>query len=79
MSMMTKIRKWGNSPAVRIPKTIMRERGLRYGSEVEVSIKPALKKYNLNELVAQINPKNRYPEFDWGPDVGKEILPEWKE
>lgn len=78
MNMTTKIRKWGNSAAVRIPRTLMKDHGFRYGSEVEVYIKPITKKYNLDELIASINPKNRHPETDWGPDVGKEILPEWK-
>ena len=78
MDMTTKIRKWGNSPAVRIPKAVMRDHGFRYGSEVEVTLKSVFKKYNLDELIASINPKNRHPEVDWGPDVGKEILPPWK-
>lgn len=76
--MTTKIRKWGNSYAVRIPKTTMRKQGFRYGSEVEVTIRPAHKKYNLDDLIAQITPENRYPEVDWGPDIGKEKLEEWK-
>ena len=79
MDMTTKIRKWGNSAAVRIPKDILRKQGFRYGSEVEVVIKPARKKYNLDELISSITPETRYPETDWGPDVGKEILPEWEE
>ena len=77
MRMTTKIRKWGNSYAVRIPKATVDKGGFRYGSEVEVTLKPVKKNYDLNEMVAQITPENRYPEFDWGPDVGKEILPEW--
>lgn len=56
----------------------MRKQGFRYGSEVEVSIRPAHKKYNLDDLIAQITPENRYPAIDWGPDVGREIV-EWKE
>ncbi|KKW09688.1 MAG: Transcriptional regulator/antitoxin, MazE [Parcubacteria group bacterium GW2011_GWB1_49_7] len=79
MPMTTKIRKWGNSAAVRIPKIAMRKGGFRYGSEVEITLKPIYNKYNLDELIASINPKNRHPETDWGPDVGKEILPEWGE
>jgi antitoxin MazE len=78
IDMTTKIRKWGNSAAVRIPKATMHKGGFRYGSEVEIHIKPIAKKYNLDELIASINPKNRHPETDWGPDVGNEILPEWK-
>ena len=79
MPMTTKIRKWGNSAAVRIPKIAMRKGVFRYGSEVEITLKPIYNKYNLDELIASINPKNRHPETDWGPDVGKEILPEWGE
>lgn len=77
--MTTKIRKWGNSYAVRIPKERVRELGMRDGSTVEIKLKPVPKKYTLDELVAQMNPKNRHPLIDWGPDVGNEILPEWKE
>ena len=78
MTMTTKIRKWGNSYAVRIPKAKVHEQGFRYGSEVEITIKPARKKYNIDEMIASITPQNRYPETEWGPDVGHEILPEWK-
>jgi antitoxin MazE len=35
-------------------------------------------KYTLDELIAQITPENRHEEFDWGPDVGKEILEEYE-
>ena len=79
MYMTTKIRKWGNSYAVRISKARVHELGMRDGSQVEIKIKPVAKKYSLDELVASINPKNRHPETDWGPDVGNEILPPWKE
>ena len=32
-------------------------------------------KYTTEELIAGITDKNIHPEFDWGPDVGREILP----
>jgi antitoxin component of MazEF toxin-antitoxin module len=35
-------------------------------------------KYDLKELVSGITPDNIHPEVDWGPDVGKEILPPWE-
>ncbi len=77
--MTTRIRKWGNSYAVRIPKERVHELGMRDGSRVEIKIKPARKKYDIDELITQINPENSYAEIDWGPDVGKEVLEEWKE
>lgn len=79
MFMRIKIRKWGNNgAAIRIPKNIMRTHGFRLGSEVEVRLRPIPKKYNLDELIASINPKNLHPETDWGPDVENEILPPWE-
>ncbi len=71
--MATKIRKWGNSYAVRIPKERVHELGMRDGSEVKIKIEPINKKPTLDELIAQITPKNRHKLIDWGPDVGKEI------
>lgn len=32
-------------------------------------------KYNIEDMVASITDENRHPAVDWGPDVGKEILP----
>lgn len=84
--MTTKIRKWGNSYAVRIPKATALKHGFRENSQVHIidegngiKIKPVLKKYNLNELLDQIKPENIHPLIDWGPDVGNEVLPEWKD
>jgi antitoxin component of MazEF toxin-antitoxin module len=31
----------------------------------------------LKELVKGITKKNRHPQIDWGPDVGREILDPW--
>lgn len=76
--MTTKIRKWGNSYAVRIPKERVHELGMRDGSEVKIKIEPIHKRPTLDELIAQITPKNRHKLIDWGPDVGKEIV-EWEE
>lgn len=84
--MTTKIRKWGNSYAVRIPKGMVLKHGFKENGQVQlvdegngIKIKPAIRKYSLNELLDQIKPENIHPMIDWGPDVGNEILPEWKE
>lgn len=85
MLMTTKIRKWGNSYAVRIPKSMVLKHGLKENGSIQlideansIRIKPLRKKYNLDEMIAKITPKNRHPLIDWGPDVGREIV-EWKE
>ena len=78
--MNTQIKKWGNSLAVRIPKSILDKTSLKEGGNVFVdfkngviTLKPSVKKETLEDLVAKITPENRYPETDWGEPAGKEI------
>lgn len=79
--MKSQVQKWGNSLAIRIPKSFADEVGLKDASAVNLSlvegklvISPAKtrRKYRLEELVAQITDENRPTEFDTGSAVGKE-------
>jgi antitoxin MazE len=72
--------KWGNSHAVRIPKTVLDRAELREGDQLEVrvedrriSLEPAVPKLKLRDLVARITPQNLHAEQDWGRPVGREI------
>ena len=72
--------KWGNSLAVRIPKTALEELRVKEGDELNVRIKngrlelaPVAEEETLESLVARITPENRHAELDWGPPVGKEV------
>ncbi len=76
--MTTKIRKWGNSYAVRIPKEVLAKLSLRDGSAVSIrgevhgiAITPIHKKETLAELVSQIDHLNE--EVTWGTPIGKEV------
>ncbi len=79
--MTTKVQKWGNSLAVRLPKEAAESIGLRQGSVVSIirgvdliSIKPLSKpKETLAQMVRKINKRNRHDLIDWGKPVGKEI------
>ena len=79
--MKTRIQKWGNSLALRIPKSFANEVGLEQDSPVEVSledgklvIKAATKsKLTLRRLLAQVTKDNRHAEFDTGPAIGSEV------
>lgn len=79
--MKTRIQKWGNSLAVRIPKAFAVEIGLSAETSVEVSlqegklvIEPApAEEFTLEQLVAGITEENRHAETDWGPAVGNEV------
>jgi antitoxin MazE len=78
--MKTKMQKWGNSLAIRIPKAFATEVGLKEESEVDVSLKsgklvvvpvekPGL---TLKTLVAKITEENVHREVGTGPATGRE-------
>lgn len=80
--MRSQITKWGNSMAVRIPKEVLEQSGIKAQQAVEIKaqegaivIEPALsREEQLQQLVDQITPENRHELIDWGEDVGGEIL-----
>ena len=80
--MQTKIQKWGNSLALRIPKSFAIETQIVDGSDVDLHldnnqmiITPIKKKkYKLNDLLLEVNDSNIHEEIDFGKPVGKELL-----
>jgi antitoxin MazE len=81
--MNTTIKKWGNSLALRIPKSYAKEIKLKEGAPVNlkleenrliISPKKKKNKYSLAELVSKITEENRYDEIDFGSPVGKEVF-----
>jgi antitoxin MazE len=75
----TRVQKWGNSLAVRIPKPFAEGAGLRSSSEVEVSLEngeirlsPVRPRWKLRQLLSGITKKNLHGEVDSGPAVGRE-------
>jgi antitoxin MazE len=80
--MLTKIQKWGNSFAIRIPKTFASEISLEKDSIIELSlidkhiiIKPVnAVKYSLKQLLSGVNDKNIHSETDTGEVCGNEIF-----
>jgi antitoxin MazE len=77
--MQTKIGKWGNSFAVRIPGAYAKDLNLKEGMDLDVAVvdgaillRPQSGQYSLEELVSRITPENTHEETDWGQDVGRE-------
>jgi len=75
------VKKWGNSPAVRLPAAIMEAAHLCVDQQVEVRaeggrviIEPAAPVYSLDDLLAGITAKNRHTEQDFGMPQGQELL-----
>jgi antitoxin MazE len=78
--MKVRVQKWGNSLAVRIPKSFATETRIEQDAEVDLSIvegklviSPAAgPEVTLEELLARITPENRHGEFETGLSVGAE-------
>lgn len=81
--MRVQVARWGNSLGVRIPKDIAGKVGLAEGARVEVEaeddrivISLGRPHYRLEDLVAGMTPAAMREAFDWGPDAGREDVPE---
>jgi antitoxin MazE len=78
--MKARVQKWGNSLALRIPKSFAAEVGLDLNSSVEMSLRggklivvPVDKpKFTLKQLLAQVTKENLHDEVDTGSAVGGE-------
>ena len=79
--MKTTAQKWGNSLAIRVPKSVAQQVGLKEQDDLEIEVqdgnvvlKPHVRRvYRLEDLVKQINPKNVHGEIDPGTSVGREV------
>ena len=78
--METKIQKWGNSLAVRLPKAFVKEAQVAYGSAVDlymdegkIVIAPKTQpSYRLEDLLEEVTEDNLHTEADTSPAVAKE-------
>ena len=80
--MIATVRKWGHSLAVRIPKTVASQIDVDAGGFLTMYVEGesiiltpthAHPKYDLNELLAQMNPDNLHAEIETGAAVGNEF------
>ncbi len=77
--MVSKVQKWGNSLAVRIPKMFAEEVDIAEDSSVEISVQdgrivvaPAKPEWRLSQLISGITPANAPRELLWGKPSGSE-------
>lgn len=79
--MRTRIRKWGNSLALRIPTSLAAAVRLQQGSSVELSLvegklvvsPDSAPELTLEHLLAQITQENLHRELEVGPPTGQEV------
>jgi len=78
--MRVRVQKWGNSLAVRIPRSFARQAGLDENAPVDMSlaegklvIEPIVEPhFTLDELLADVSDENRHDEVETGPRAGNE-------
>ena len=80
------VQKWGNSLGLRIPAAIASEMRIKRGTPVTLRIEEGAltvrvarksvrrSKHKLQDLLEKITPENLQPTYDWGPDVGGELI-----
>ncbi|MXX25371.1 MAG: AbrB/MazE/SpoVT family DNA-binding domain-containing protein [Caldilineaceae bacterium SB0668_bin_21] len=78
--METRVTKWGNDLALRIPKSLANQLGLELNSLVRMSLRgdalviapvPPIR-LKLDDLLDQVTAQNLHGEVDTGPAVGQE-------
>lgn len=77
MATTSHVSKWGASLAVRIPKSVAEQWGVREGSAIEIvprgdQVVLQKKTYDLDAMLAEMHPDNLHAELDTGPAVGNE-------
>jgi antitoxin MazE len=79
--MRTRLGKWGNSWALRIPQHVAREWNVEKTRDVTVTwdagklvVEPVADDIpTLDEMLARCDDSNRHPEWDLGSAVGREV------
>ena len=79
--MKTRVQKWGNSLAVRIPKAFASEAGLEDESHVEMALQDGsivitpvvVQRYDLVRMLDSITPENQHREVETGAAAGTEV------
>ena len=80
--MQIKIQKWGDSLAIRIPKSFAKQIKIDQGSFVDLSTEKGKliaepldeKEFSLEQLLDGVTEQNLHDEIDFGNTIGKEIF-----
>jgi antitoxin MazE len=76
------IRKWGNSPALRLPKALLEQMGWGLEQKLDLVVadgklilQPAARvSYALDDLLGEMSEDNLHDEVDFGGVAGKELF-----
>jgi len=78
--MVTRVQKWGNSLALRIPQSFAVEAKVAAGTAVDIAVekgqlvvRPVRQRYRLRDLLKAVDRRNVHAEVQTGRPVGREI------
>jgi len=79
--MISKVRKWGNSLGIRIPKSLAQDVRVAEGTQVDIRVengrlviaRQTPERFDLDELLGRVTPENLHAAVDTGPPVGREV------
>jgi len=77
MATPVKVKKWGSSMAVLIPKQFAEMRDIEVGTVLDIEpakvVNGRRRRYKLSELVADFKPLHRQGEWELAGSVGREV------
>jgi antitoxin MazE len=81
LTMEVQVQKWGNSLAIRIPRSFTKEIKIDQGAVMDLSIIdgklvaiPVIdEKYSLDQLLAKVSEDNLHKDVDTGDPIGREV------
>ena len=78
--MVTRVQKWGNSLALRIPQSFAVQAKVAAGTAVDIAVekgqlvvRPVRQRYRLRDLLKVVDARNLHAEVQTGRPVGREI------
>ena len=78
--MVTRVQKWGNSLALRIPQSFAVQAKVAAGTAVDIAVergqlvvRPVRQRYRLRDLLKAVDARNLHAEVQTGRSVGREI------
>lgn len=78
--MVTRVQKWGNSLALRIPHSFAVQAKVAAGTAVDIAVekgqlvvRPVRQRYRLRELLRAVDARNLHTEVRTGSRAGREI------
>jgi antitoxin MazE len=78
--MVTRVQKWGNSLALRIPHSFAVQAKVAAGTAVDIAVekghlvvRPVRQRYRLRDLLKRVDTTNLHAEVETGRPVGREV------